>query len=67
MDKYAKVSEDIAPKKLHLKNMNEKLKEAKASLKLTRDKLQVELDKVADLQARLQAAQNECQQLNEEV
>lgn len=59
MDKYAKVSEEVAPKRERLEQMNKMLGDAVKKLKLTQSKLQKELDKVADLEAKRQRVLDE--------
>ena len=66
IDKYADVSKEVAPKRERLAQMNKVLEEANEKLKISQGKLRKELEKVADLQARLTAAQDEVESLDNE-
>lgn len=67
MDKYAKVSEEVAPKREQLMKMNAQMDEANAKLQIQRDRLQAEMDKVAVLEAKLQEAEDETERLDTEA
>ena len=59
MDKYAKVSEEVGPKRERLEQMNKILAEAMGKLKATQARLKKELDKVAALEEKRQKVLDE--------
>jgi dynein heavy chain len=67
MEQYAKISEEVAPKKERLDNMNKIFKEAMTKLQATRDRLQKELDKVANLERQRQAVLDERDRLDRDA
>jgi dynein heavy chain len=64
MENYAKISKEVEPKRLHLEKMNHILQDAQQNLKATQDKLQIELDKVAKLEAQLTEVMEEMEKLD---
>ena len=67
MDKFHIVNKVVEPKKQKLAQAESELSQANAQLKEKQDALQSVLDKVASLEAQLMQAQQEQQDLNNQV
>ena len=67
MDKYAKVSEEVQPKRDRLEQMNKILADAMGRLKITQARLKKELDKVAALEEKRQKVLDERDRLANEA
>lgn len=67
MDKFHIVNKVVEPKKQKLAQAESELAQANAQLKEKQDALQSVLDKVASLEAQLMQAQQEQQDLNDQV
>ena len=67
MDKYAKVSEEVQPKRDRLEQMNKILADAMGRLKITQARLKKEMDKVAALEEKRQKVLDERDRLTMEA
>ena len=67
IENYAKISNEVEPKKKRLEEMNRALAEAMGNLKSTQDRLNIELQKVTELETRLRAVIDEQNRLDFEI
>ncbi|CAG9317056.1 unnamed protein product [Blepharisma stoltei] len=67
IEHYAKVIKEVTPKRLKLEKMNKALEDALSGLRVARDKLRVELQKVEDLENTLREVINERDKLGEQI